>query len=120
MPITKETIAFLPSQILAAAASKDGDWIDLRARYGCTVVAVITNGGTGPDEPPDFVVDYSHDAGVTSAEAIRIPGNTGNNAVSVLRHRIEPEILFARAGFENNNGQSVTVRADGHLVKTVG
>ncbi len=120
MPIQKELILFVASQSVAAAATVTGAWIDLRAKYGVTLVANILNGATGPTAPCQFRVEYSGDGGTTFDEIIRVPGTTLANGDVSFRHRIEPEVLFARVIFTGNTAQPVTVKADGHVVKTIG
>lgn len=119
MPIQKEAIDFVPSQSVPAAGTVNGDWIDLRARYGVTIVAKVTNGGTGPTAPCQFRVEYGTD-GVNGEEIVRVPADVANNEETVFRHRIEPEVLFARVVFTGNTGQAVTAEAVGHVVKTIG
>ncbi len=120
MPIQKEFIVFVASSTVPAGGTVTGDWINLTNKYGVTIVASILNGASGPTAPCEFRVEYSSDGGTTLDEIIRVPGSTVNSQKVPFRHRIEPEVLHARVIFTGNTAQAVTVKADGHVVKTIG
>ena len=119
MPILKSADVFHASTVLAAGASSTGPNVDLRPKYGTTIVAKITNGATGPTTPPIFAVEVSNDDAIWD-EVFSAVAKTGNNAVTPFKYRLEPEILRARVKFTAGAGQSSTVVARGHTVDTLG
>ncbi|MEE9609501.1 MAG: hypothetical protein V3U03_17325 [Myxococcota bacterium] len=119
MPILKSKDAFLASTALAAGASVTGTGVDLREKYGTAIVAIVTNGATGPSTPPLFIVEVSNDDSIWD-EIFRAVAKTGNNAKTPFVYRVAPEILRARVKFTAGTGQGSTVVARGHSVDTLG
>lgn len=121
MPINKEATNFLTSQTLGAGATITGSAFDLREKFGTAVFGKMTNGANAPTVGPLFIVQVSTDNfDLDTQEVFRGIGDTTALSVTTLLFRIPPEVLYARIRFENNDGQSITVEATGHTIKTVG
>jgi hypothetical protein len=121
MPITHEFFTFQASASLGAGASIDGPTFDHREKLGILITAKITNGATGPNTPPEFVVQHSTDNFVANVrEIFRAGAKTTNAGVTFIAARVPPEGGFVRTRFENDDGQAITIEAEGSILKSVG
>lgn len=118
MGITKAFIDDIPSQSLAATATKNGGALDLRTAYGGTYVFKASNGATGPSTPPQFFVEVSDD-GVSWIETKRITLSDANNAVTPIEFAIAREVLYARMSVTNGGGQSITIEGGLHYISAI-
>lgn len=115
MSITKPTaVAAQASASNAAGATATGAWVDLTDSYESSVLARITNGGTGPTAACTVRVDLSPDNGTTI-----YPGAGGSysamlaaSTVYAASFPLGGDARYARTVFSGNTGQAVTVQAD--------
>lgn len=90
-----------------AGSTTTGSTITLTTALGGTAGGRITNGGTGPTLPANFVVQISHD-NTNWREYMRQAAGTTASANYDLFCEIPPGILYARIVVDSNTGQSVT------------
>lgn len=88
---------------------------DLSSKLGALVTALITNGGTAPSTPCDFIIDVSHVTGTPDwKEYARLEGPTGNSESEEYAISIPHTTYAYRVRFEGNDDQAVTVEAQAH------
>jgi hypothetical protein len=85
--------------------------------YGVSGVAVVTNGGTGPNNGCDFVIEVSNDGGTTWFEWDRRTAPKDDSAVTRIPFGLGVggsggDMDKYRVKFTGNTGQAVTVQAD--------
>jgi hypothetical protein len=102
-----------------AGSTTTGTGLSLLTALGGTLVAVITNGGTGPTVACDLVVEVSGDNS-TWYEFARMTSQTGNSTVTTFRVRVPESVLYVRSRFTGNTGQTVTVEAYFHELTSIG
>lgn len=119
MPIRKSGMQIVASQQLGAGQLLTSDAIDLRDKFGATLVAKLTNGATGPGTSPEVIIEVSIDA-ASWVEVSRIPTTTTANAETPLRLGVEAEVLYARIKIQNGDNQPITVQVDAHMIDTIG
>lgn len=98
----------------AAAGTTTGSWIDLTTSYSASILAKITNGGTGPTIGCTVRVDLSPDNGTTIYSGAGGSYTAGVTASGVFQALFDmPEsTMYARTVFTGNTAQAVTVQAD--------
>ncbi len=104
----------------AAAGTTYGTTWDLSTAFGGTIEARITNGGTGPTIPADFVVQISYDGGTTWRDFSRQTAGVTAATSYDFAVEIPPSVKTARTSFQSNTAQAVTVEAFGHELTSVG
>lgn len=113
MALTHATAAAQASASNAAAATTTGSWIDVRS-YKSSILAKITNGGTGPTIGCTARVDLSPDNGTTvyqGAGGSFLAGVVSSGAYAAL-FDLPEDAMYARVVFTGNTAQAVTVQAD--------
>jgi hypothetical protein len=118
MTATKTLRTLQSSASNAAGATTTGTALDLRTAFGGLLIAVVTNGATGPTVAADLVVEVSGDNSVWH-EYARLTSNTGNNVVTLFRVPIPEAVMYVRTKFTGNTGQAVTVEAYLHELTSV-
>ena len=118
MAATKTSRTIKASGSNAAGATASGTELDLSTKYGATLAARITNGGTGPTIGCDFVV-YVGDATGVKREFSRQTGPTTNSAITDFVVEIPPSAMFINVDFTGNTGQAVTVECYGEELTTI-
>lgn len=114
MALTKSTAAAQSSTSNSAGGTTTGSWIDVTGAYSVSVLAKITNGGTGPTVAASVAVDLSTDNGTTVYASVggkKVAGTT-NSAVYSFLFTLPPDTMYLRTVFTDNTGQAVTVQAD--------
>lgn len=121
MALTKTAQSPQASATNAASGTTTSAAFD--TNYGVSGVAKITNGGTGPTNGCDFVVEGSNDGGTTYFELYRQTAGVVASAVYLFPYwfGIGQGADFAkyRVKFTGNTGQSVTVQCDAQTTATV-
>lgn len=121
MALTKTAQTPQASATNAAAATATGSWLDVN--YGVSGVAVVTNGGTGPTVPCDFVIEVSNDGGTTAFEWSRQTALAANSAVTRFPFALGigngGDFGKYRTKFTGNTVQGVTVQADAETTASV-
>jgi len=114
MALTKSTAVAQASASNSAGGTTTGAWIDLTGSYKSSIVALITNGGTGPTVGCTVRVDLSPDNGTTIYVGAggRYTAGVANSGVYSALFDLSEDTMYARAVFTGNTGQSVTVQAD--------
>ncbi len=114
MALTK--VAQTPQASGSNTASSTATSAELAIGYGVSIIAVITNGATGPTVACDFVVQVNSANSGTMYEYSRQTSSAANNAVSrfVVNLGIGAggDWLNYKTVFTGNTGQTVTVQAD--------
>ncbi len=115
MALTLATVPAVASATNAAAGTTTGAWIDLRPYYEKSILALITNGGTGPTLPCTARLDLSPNSGGSPAY-IGAGGSFAAGLVASTTYAAEFPLsgaaMFGRVVFVGNTGQAVTVQAD--------
>lgn len=97
-----------------AAGTTTGSWVDLTAAYESTLLALVTNGGTGPTVGCTARVDLSPDNGTTvytGSGGSFLAGVTASTTYTAA-FPLPPGTMYARVVFAGNTAQSVIVQAD--------
>jgi hypothetical protein len=118
MTATKTLRTLQSSASNSAGGTTTGSALDLRTAFGGLLLAVITNGATGPTIACDLVVEVSGDNSVWH-EYVRLTSNTGNNIVTTFRAPIPETVMYVRSKFTGNTGQAVTVEAYLHELTSI-
>ena len=114
MTIAHATVAAQASVSNAAGATQTGSWVDLTAAYKASILAKITNGGTGPTVGCTISIDLSPDNGTTiyaGAGGKFLAGVTASITYPAV-FDLPEDAMYARVVFTGNTGQAVTVQAD--------
>lgn len=114
MAITHATVAAQASASNSAAGTTTGSWIDLTAAYKASILAKITNGGTGPTVACTASIDLSPDNGTTvyaGAGGSYQAGVTASTTYAA-EFSLPEDTMYARTVFTGNTAQAVTVQAD--------
>lgn len=86
------------------------------ANYGASIVARVTNGGTGPTVACDAVLEVSNDGGTTWFEWDRQTAGLVASTAYPMAFKLGigdgADFGKYRVKFSGNTGQSVTVQAD--------
>lgn len=113
MALTKSYSAALASTTNTAGSTTNSS--TLTVGYGLSIVAKITNGGTGPTVACDAVLQVSHDGSTWQEWDRRTAGVTASTTYNFsFRLGIGDggDWLNARVQFTGNTAQSVTCQAD--------
>jgi len=114
MAIAHATVVAQASASNAAAGTTTGSWIDLTAAYKASILALITNGGTGPTVACTARIDLSPDNGTTiytGAGGAFQAGITASTTYAA-EFSLPEDTMYARIVFTGNTAQAVTVQAD--------
>ncbi len=115
MALTKSTTAAQASATNTGGSTTTGSWIDVSGAYESSILALITNGGTGPTLPCTCRVDLSPTSGGSPAY-IGAGGTFSAGTVASTTYAaafpLGGDAMYARVVFTGNTGQSVTVQAD--------
>lgn len=114
MAATKATVAAQASGTNTAGSTATGSWIDLTAAYAASILAFVTNGGTGPTVGCAVSIDLSPDNGTTVYAGAGGSATAGVTASTTYAFNFDlpAGAMYARTVFSGNTGQSVTVQAD--------
>jgi hypothetical protein len=112
--LTKTTTAAQASATNTGGSTTTGSWIDVSGAYESSLLALITNGGTGPTLPCTARVDLSPNNGTTVylGAGGSFAAGTAASAVYSAAFPLGGDAMYARVVFSGNTGQSVTVQAD--------
>lgn len=118
MALTKVTVAAQASASNTAGSTTTGSWINVGsstyAAYKMSLLAKVTNGGTGPTVGCTVRVDLSPDNGTTvytGAGGSYLAG-TANSGVYAASFDLPEDTMYVRVAFTGNTGQTVTVQSD--------
>lgn len=103
--LVAETVNAAGSQTVGAA-------VDLSAAMGMVVTGRVINGATGPTEGCDFMIEVSHD-GQTWRPWSRQRAGTEAARTYTFVVDLPAAVMHARAVFEGNTDEAVTVEALG-------
>jgi hypothetical protein len=112
--LNKSSSALLPAQSQAAGATTDS--LALTISYGCSILAKVTNGATGPGVGCD-VIQQVRESGGTWKEYSRATAGTANNGVYLFRFDLGVggnggDWYETRLEFTGNVLQAVTIEAN--------
>jgi hypothetical protein len=115
MALTKVSQTPQASATNAAGVTATGAW--LATGYGVSGVAQITNGGTPPAAPCNFIIEVADDnTGTNAVEWLRQPGDIIASSVNQFQLTLGigagADYPYYRTKFTGNTGQSVTVQAN--------
>lgn len=113
MAVSKTARTLQASATNTAGSTTTGSAVNLTTALGLAVTAKVTNGGTGPTVACSVYIDVSNDNSTWATWASGIAG-VANSGVYEFSWELPPQIMYARARFTGNTGQSVTVEAYGH------
>lgn len=102
-----------------AGSTTNGTTWNLTTALGGVMTANITNGGTGPTIGCDFVVQVSGD-GTNWKEFSRQTAPVAASGSYNFAVELPPGVMYARASFQSNTGQAVTVEAFGQELTSIG
>lgn len=114
MALTKAYTAAVGSGTSNTAGSTTNS-STLTIGYGISIVAKVTNGGTGPTVGCDVIIQVSHDGATWQEWDRRTAGVTASTTYTfAFRLGIGDggDWLDARVQFSGNTAQTVTVQAD--------
>jgi hypothetical protein len=103
----------------AAGATTNGTGVDLTTAPGALASARITNGGTGPTLPCEFILQVSTD-GSAWREFSRQSAGTTAGASYDFAVEIPAAVMHVRSVFAGNTTQGVTVEAVLHELTSIG
>jgi hypothetical protein len=125
MALTKDTTA---QSLLASTSNSAGGTTNSSAitvGYGCSIIATITNGGTGPTVACTATLQVSADNSTWYSTDDARPGSTTNSGVYTFKFDLGVggvdggDWKYARIQFSGNTGQAVTVSAVGSSTSAV-
>jgi hypothetical protein len=113
MALAHATAAVQASASNGAGSTTTGSWIDIRS-YKPSILAKVTNGGTGPTVPCTCTVDLSPDNGSTvyAGAGGSFTAGIASSTPYAFGFDLPPDTMYARTVFSGNIGQAVTIQAD--------
>lgn len=114
-------LAIFTAETVTAATSESSSWLNFLEKQAATTYVRVTNGGTGPDERPNVVIEVADDvAGTNAREVFRVATGTANALVTDVHHAHAITDRYVRVTVENDGDQDVTVDAHAHFVDHLG
>lgn len=118
MAATKTARTIQSSTSVSAAATQTSAALDLTTKYGGTLTAKITNGGTGPALPCSLYVEVSNDNSAWKTYSV-LTATATNSAVAEFAVQVPASVMYLRTVFKDHTSQAVTVEAFFHELTTI-
>lgn len=118
MAATKSGATLQASASNTAGSTTTSSSLNLTTAYGAVIMAMITNGGTGPAVGCSVTINVSSDNSTWKQFATATAG-TANSGVYRFTFELPPPVMYAQVVFTGNTGQTVTVEAFAQSLDTI-
>lgn len=116
---TKTDREIIASASISAGGSANGS-LSLTTALGATVMAKVTNGGTGPTQGALVTLEVSSDGGTSLFEYAVVRAGTTNSGEYSWAWDLPASVSYVKVTIDDHTGQAVTGQVDASELTSVG